>query len=78
MYVMPYLVLKWPPYVSFLAPPLDATLCFSRASVHPVPLPRYVAVEVLWHNYSNAMPRRYVGSSDAEDLASKSPLLASN
>jgi hypothetical protein len=51
---------------------------FSRASVHPVPLPHHVAVEVLWHNCSNAMHRRYVGSSGAEDLASNSPLLASN
>jgi hypothetical protein len=51
---------------------------FSRASVHPVPLPRHLAVEVLWHNCSDAMHRRRVGSSGAEDLASKSPLLASN
>jgi hypothetical protein len=50
---------------------------FSRASVHPVPLPRHVAVEVLWHNCSDAMHRWCVGSSGAEDLASKSPLLAS-
>jgi hypothetical protein len=53
-------------------------LCFSRASVHPVPLPRHVAIEVLWHNCSDAMLRRCVGSSGAEGLASKSPLLASN
>jgi hypothetical protein len=53
-------------------------LCFSRASVHLVPLPRHVAVEVLWHNCSDAMLRRFVGSSGAEGLASKSPLLASN
>jgi hypothetical protein len=52
--------------------------CFSWASVHPVPLPRHVAVEVLWHNCSDAMHRRCVGSSGAEDPASKSPLLASN
>jgi hypothetical protein len=50
---------------------------FSRASVHPVPLPRHIAVEVLWHNCSDAMHRRCVGSSDAEDSALKSPLLAS-
>jgi hypothetical protein len=56
----------------------DPTLCFSRASVHPVPLPRHVAVEVLWHNCSDAMLRRYVGSSGAEGLTSKSVLLASN
>jgi hypothetical protein len=52
-------------------------LCFSRASVHPVPLPRHIAVEVLWHNCSDAMHRRCVGSSGAEDSALKSPLLAS-
>jgi hypothetical protein len=51
---------------------------FSRASVHPVPLPRHVAVEVLWHNCSDAMHRRCVASSGAEDPASKAPLLASN
>jgi hypothetical protein len=51
---------------------------FFRASVHPVPLPRHVAVEVLRHNCSDAMHRRSVGSSGAEDPASKSPLLASN
>jgi hypothetical protein len=43
-----------------------------------VPLPRHVAVEVLWHNCSDAVLRRYVGSSGAEGLTSKSPLLASN
>jgi hypothetical protein len=53
-------------------------LCFSRASVHPVPFPRHVSVEVLWHNCSDAMLRRHVGSSGAQGLASKSPLLASN
>jgi hypothetical protein len=52
-------------------------LCSSRASVHPVPLPRHIAVEVLWHNCSDAMYRRCVESSSAEDLAPKSPLLAS-
>jgi hypothetical protein len=51
-------------------------LCFSRASVHPVPLPRHIAVDVLGHNCSDAMHRRSVGSSGAEDSASKSPLLA--
>jgi hypothetical protein len=49
---------------------------FSRASVHPVPLPRHLAVEILWHNCSDAMHRRCVGSSGAEDPAAKSPLLA--
>jgi hypothetical protein len=56
----------------------DPTLCFSRASVHLVPLLRHVAVEVLWHNCSDAMLRLYVGSSGAEGLTSKSVLLASN
>jgi hypothetical protein len=51
---------------------------FSRALVHPVPLPRHLAVEVLWHNCSDTMHRRCVGSSGAEDPTSKSPLLASN
>jgi hypothetical protein len=51
---------------------------FSRASVHPVPLPHHVAVEVFWHNCSDAMHRRYIRSSGVEDLASKSPLLTSN
>jgi hypothetical protein len=50
---------------------------FFRAPVHPVPLPRHIVVEVLWHNCFDAMHRRCVGSSDAEDPASKSPLLAS-
>jgi hypothetical protein len=50
---------------------------FSRSSVHPVPLPGHVVVEVLWHNCSDAMYRRCVGSSGAEDSALKSPLLAS-
>jgi hypothetical protein len=53
-----------------------STLCFTRASVHPVPLPRHVAVEVLWHNCSDAMHWRCVGSFGAEDSALKSPLLA--
>jgi hypothetical protein len=50
---------------------------FSRASVHPVPLPRHLAVEIFWHNCSDAMHRRTVGSSGAEDPATKSSLLAS-
>jgi hypothetical protein len=49
---------------------------FFRASVHPVPLPRHIAIEILWHNCSDAMYQRCVGSSGAEDHASKSPLLA--
>jgi hypothetical protein len=48
----------------------------STVSVHLVPLPRHVAVEILWHNCSDAMHRWCVGSSDAEDPATKSPLLA--
>jgi hypothetical protein len=51
---------------------------FSRVSVHLVPLPRHLAVEVLWHNCSDAMHRRCVGSFGAEDPTSESPLLASN
>jgi hypothetical protein len=50
---------------------------FFQESVHPMPLPRHIAVEILWHNCSDAMHRRCVGSSSAEDPASKSPLLAS-
>jgi hypothetical protein len=50
---------------------------FSRASVHPVPLPRHLAVEILWHNCSDAIHWRSVGSSGAEDPATKSSLLAS-
>jgi hypothetical protein len=48
-----------------------------RASVHSVPLPRHIAVEVLWHNCSDAMHRRCIGSSGVEYSALKSPLLAS-
>jgi hypothetical protein len=50
---------------------------FSKASVHPVPLPRHIAVEILWHNCSDAIHRRCVGSSGAEDPTTKSSLLAS-
>jgi hypothetical protein len=50
---------------------------FFRASVHPMPLPRHIAVEILWHNCSEAMHWRSVGSSGAEDPATKSSLLAS-
>jgi hypothetical protein len=49
---------------------------FSRATVHPVPLPRHLAVEILWHNCSDAMHRRCVGLSGVEDPTSKLPLLA--
>jgi hypothetical protein len=53
----------------------DAT--FSRASVHLVPLPRHIAVEILWHNCSDTIHRRSVGSSGAEDPAAKTSLVAS-
>jgi hypothetical protein len=47
-----------------------------KASVHPMPLPRHLAVEILWHNCSDAIHRWYVSSSGAEDPATKSSLLA--
>jgi hypothetical protein len=50
---------------------------FFRVSVHSVPLPRHIAVEILWHNCSDAIHWRCVGSSGAEDPAAKSSLLAS-
>jgi hypothetical protein len=50
---------------------------FSRASDHLVPLPRHIAIEILWHNYSDAIHRPCVGSSGAEDPVAKSSLLAS-
>jgi hypothetical protein len=49
---------------------------FFQASVHPMPLPRHLAFEILWHNCSYAIDRRCVRSSAAEDPATKSPLLA--
>jgi hypothetical protein len=49
---------------------------FFKASVHPMALPRLLVVEILWHNCSDAIHRRCVGSSNAEDPATKSPLLA--
>jgi hypothetical protein len=49
---------------------------FFKASVHPMPLPGHLAIEILWHNCSDAIHRRYLGSSGAEDPATKSPLLA--
>jgi hypothetical protein len=49
---------------------------FFKASVHPMPLPRHIAVEILWHNCSDAIHRRCVGSSGAEDPTTKSSLLA--
>jgi hypothetical protein len=50
---------------------------FSRASVHAVPLPRHLAVEILWHNCSDAIHVRSVGSSGAEDPATKLSMLVS-
>jgi hypothetical protein len=50
---------------------------FFKASVHLMPLPHHLAVVILWHNYSDAIHRRCVGSSGAEDPATKSSLLAS-
>jgi hypothetical protein len=47
---------------------------FFEASVHPVPLPRYIAVEVLWQNRSDAMHRRCVVSSNAEGHFAKTSL----
>jgi hypothetical protein len=55
---------------------IDAILF--NASVHSVPLPRHIAVEVLWQNYSDAMLWRYVGSSGAEGLFAKPLLYASS
>jgi hypothetical protein len=49
---------------------------FFKASVHPMPLPRHLAIEILWHNCSDALHRRTVGSSGAEDPAAKPSLLA--
>jgi hypothetical protein len=50
---------------------------FFKASVHTMPFPRHIAVEILWHNCSDAIHWRCVGSSGAEDPATKSSLLAS-
>jgi hypothetical protein len=49
---------------------------FFKASVHLMPLPRHLAVEIIWHNCSDAIHRRCVGSSGAEDPTAKSSLLA--
>jgi hypothetical protein len=48
-----------------------------RVLVHLVPLPRHLAVEVLWQNCSDAMLWCTVGSSGVEDLTTKTLLLAS-
>jgi hypothetical protein len=49
---------------------------FFKVSVHSMPLPRHLVVEILWHNCSDAIHRRCVGSSGVEDPATKSSLLA--
>jgi hypothetical protein len=49
---------------------------FFKASVHSMPLPRHLADEILWHNCSDAIHRRCVRSSGAEDPATKLSLLA--
>jgi hypothetical protein len=51
---------------------------FFKVSVHPMPLPRHLAVEILWHNCSDAIHRWCVGSSGAEDPAAKSSLYAAS
>jgi hypothetical protein len=40
---------------------------FFKASVHPMSLPCNLAVEILWHNCSDAIHRRCVSSSGVED-----------
>jgi hypothetical protein len=50
---------------------------FFKASVHPMPLPRHLAIEILWHNCFDAIHRRCVSSSGVEDPATKSSLLVS-
>jgi hypothetical protein len=49
---------------------------FFKTSVHPMPLPHHLAVEILWHNCSDAIHQRCIGSSGAEDPVTKSSLLA--
>jgi hypothetical protein len=49
---------------------------FFKASVHPMPLPRHLAIEILWHNCSDAIHRRSVRSSGAEGFVTKLSLLA--
>jgi hypothetical protein len=49
---------------------------FFKASVHLMPLLHHLAAEILWHNCSDAIHRRCVDSSGAEDPAAKSSLLA--
>jgi hypothetical protein len=47
---------------------------FFKASVHPMPLPHHLAVEILWHNCSDAIHRRCIGSSGAEGRFAKTSL----
>jgi hypothetical protein len=49
-----------------------------KASVHLVPLPHHLDVEVLWQNYSDVMHRRCVGSSGAEEVVLARLCLDSN
>jgi hypothetical protein len=51
---------------------------FFKASVHPMPLPRHLVVEILWHNCSDTIHRGCVSSSGAEDPAAKSSLYAAS
>jgi hypothetical protein len=52
-------------------------LCFSRASVHLVPSTSLSRCRSCWHNCSDALHRRCVGSSGAEGLFAKTLLSAS-
>jgi hypothetical protein len=51
---------------------------FFQASVHPMPLPRYIVVEIPWHNCSDAIHRRCIGSSGAKDFVLARLCLDSN
>jgi hypothetical protein len=51
---------------------------FFKASVHQIPLPRHLAVEILWHNCSDAIHRQCVGSSGAKDFVLARLCLDSN
>jgi hypothetical protein len=49
-----------------------------KALVHPVSLPRRIAVEVLWQNYSDAMHRRCVDSFCAKERFAETSLYAAS
>jgi hypothetical protein len=49
---------------------------FFKASVHLMPLPHHLAIEIRWHNCSDTIHRQCVSSSGAEDPAAKSSLLS--